>query len=228
MFRSKLTTRSGSRRRIRANVQTEPLETRALLSGVTLGAVKRGILTLYAGDTANRREGVGGEEITNESFRITSTGTRRVEVEFMETGGQVVLGTQEFSGVKKIAFDGEDGDDRAVVESGVTASLVFYGGDGSDNLQAADTSGNSRLYGEDGSDSVVGGGGNDSLYGGGGSDLVLDQVGNNKMFGQNGSDLIHGGEGNDAINGVKGSDRLSGEEGKETIVGSSGKDTLEG
>ena len=110
--------------------------------------------------------------------------------------------TESYVGITKIIADGGEGDDELVVDKGVTADVVFNGGNGNDaflktaaerrrfpvatettfSLAALATT---RLTAEPNGDKIDGGAGNDTLNGGTGDDVIVGGTGN---------DLINGGD----------------------------------
>ena len=128
-------------------------------------------------------------------------------------------------------FDGGDGDDDIVVNSG-----NVYGGSGNDHIafkdrpngSALETNGTAsggkgnddirnlrvgiavELDGNEGDDTLRGGTGNDSLYGDDGRDV---------LFGGAGYDELHGGAGNDSLTGGTETDVLYGDGGDDYLYG---------
>lgn len=114
--------------------------------------------------------------------------------------------TATYSGVDKIIFYGNDGDDTFT--NGTSIPCEVYGNDGND-----------VLYGGGGADFLVGGYGQDTLRGYGGDDTI---------WGSGGSDWLYGGDGDDLVKGHGGNDQIYGENGEDALYGGSGDDTLSG
>jgi hypothetical protein len=99
----------------------------------------------------------------------------------------VDLGT--FDGLKRVVFKGMDGDDRAIVDAGVTLPTVLRGNKGNDTLVGG--SGNDKVIGGRGDDQLDGGAGFfDELKGGGGDDYLKDLDGVFKAYANNGDDVM--------------------------------------
>jgi hypothetical protein len=137
--------------------------------------------------------------------------------------------------------------------TGVT-NVVADTGDGSDQVDAGDASGEGTLLATieieldlgEGDDFAAGGQSDDTLNGGDGGDtLFLDGfgagpaagagndtgvggAGNDAVFGGRGVDDVVGGEGDDALAGGPGDDNLAGEAGADSLAAGPGGDTLAG
>lgn len=123
--------------------------------------------------------------------------------------------------VRSIRFDGFQGDDTFVNDTGL-ASLAF-GGDGNDELVGG--AGADELRGGLGADTVLGKGGADDLQGGG-ADTLRGGAGNDALSGGDGNDDMYGGDGNDVMYGGNGDDTMQGGDGTDALYGDTGTDTL--
>jgi Ca2+-binding RTX toxin-like protein len=96
------------------------------------------------------------------------------------------------------------GDDLAAL-NGVIAT-----GNGKDDIDLSNSTGNNLVYAGNGVDKVTGGAGDDFVFGGNGND---------NLSGGAGADHVEGGNGVDVLNGNGGNDWLSGGNGKDTLTG---------
>jgi Ca2+-binding RTX toxin-like protein len=120
----------------------------------------------------------------------------------LDTSGLDFSRSFSASQVKRIVFNGGNGDDRCTNTTAITATL--YGGAGNDTLIGG--SGVDQIDGGEGDDRLVGGLGNDRLLGGDGNDTLTGSDGNDRLDGGLGNDLLEGGAGNDWLVGGKGND----------------------
>jgi hypothetical protein len=80
-----------------------------------------------------------------------------------------------------VILDILDGDDKALVDAGITLSVQLVGDEGDDHVQGG--SGNDRLDGGPGNDTLLGGAGDDQLSGGDGDDALFGEAGNDSLDG---------------------------------------------
>ncbi len=92
----------------------------------------------------------------------------------------------------------------------------YYGGEGNDNISAANSNTGAPIL-ED-----------DYLYGGAGNDTLNGNNGNDELYGEEGDDILNGGNGNDILSGGTGNDTLNGGTGDDTYVFNlgDGQDTI--
>lgn len=116
-------------------------------------------------------------------------------------------------------------------------SASLTGGNGGNEMDASDFSGNVTLSGGGGNDTLIGSdfndlllglAGHDSIDGGDGDDLIKGGDGDDSVQGGDGNDLINGGTGNDNLDGGAGNDGVSGHKGDDSVVGGDGNDSLVG
>jgi Ca2+-binding RTX toxin-like protein len=233
----------------------EPLECRALLSGVTLLPVtfaSRAVMSV-AGDNAADDVITVGVNSDQTKIVVSINGQQQDPV--------------DLGGVRAIIVRGLGGDDQISVKDGFNFSrlritVVFDGGDGNDTLTGGD--GNEALRGGAGDDTIDAGDGNNSIQGGDGSDRITagngknlimtgagdnvvragdggnrvlcgdgnDDVrtglGNDTVSGGGGDDVIRLGDGDNRATGGAGDDQITGGTGKDSIRGGAGNDTLNG
>jgi hypothetical protein len=105
------------------------------------------------------------------------------------------------------------GDDLAAL-NGLIAT-----GNGTDDINLLNSTGNNLIYAGNGVDKVVAGAGDDIAFGGNGNDDLSGGAGDDHLDGGNGVDVVNGNAGNDWLNGGQGADRLAGgtDEGTATI-----------
>jgi Ca2+-binding RTX toxin-like protein len=96
------------------------------------------------------------------------------------------------------------GDDLAAL-SGIIAT-----GNGKDNIDLSNSTGNNLVYAGNGVDKVTGGEGDDTIFGGNGNDTLNGGMGADHLDGGNGKDVLNGNEGNDWLSGGQGKDTLTG------------------
>ena len=144
-------------------------------------------------------------------------------------------GKGTFTGISKVKFTGNDGNDRLEVAEGFGVRIEAYGGAGNDVLlgsSAADLldggDGDDRLDGREGNDTLLGQSGNDILKGRAGDDTIRGSDGDDTLDGGDGNDSIYGGAGYDYILGGRGIDRLFGEAGNDVLRGGDDNDAMDG
>ena len=156
------------------------------LSGISLSG---GVVTIVGGS---------GNDVASVSYGLV-----RGTIVVKRAGYEVTYNT---SGITKIVFHGNDGDDTFTNSTSIPC----------------------EAYGNDGNDVLSGGGGADFLVGGYGQDTVRGYAGNDTVWGSGGSDWLYGGEGNDLVKGHGGNDLIYGENGYDRLYGGSGDDHLYG
>ncbi|WP_374656376.1 DUF5801 repeats-in-toxin domain-containing protein [Dongia sp.] len=97
---------------------------------------------------------------------------------------------------------------------GTDQSSTFRGTDGTNDMVAGTSAGNTL----DGGDSGGTGGGNDILAGNAGNDTLNGGDGNDLLMGGADVDTLNGGSGNDLLVGGSGADVLHGDAGKDTLI----------
>jgi hypothetical protein len=204
---------SKRRKRRAASVTPEALESRTLLTTVTL--LSEGTLAIEGTDRSDRVEVSQRGDIIE--VKVAGGRTTRVNAE----------------DVNAIGFRGHDGNDyfrnRTSIPSylrGDAGNDTLIGGSSGDILVG--DSGRDDLRGARGDDTIYGGEGNDILRGASGADVISGWIGNDTMFGGTGSDAMVGGNGADRMEGGKHDDRLTGDRGNDTLLGGFGSDELEG
>lgn len=125
--------------------------------------------------------------------------------------------------VRKIVFEGGDGNDR-YVNKAKNLPVTAFGRKGDDYLHGGHRE--DRLYGGSGNDTLIGGRGDDFLNGGKGNDFIHGGAGNDTIRGGDGDDILKGGSGDDALFGGHGRDRLFGGFGNDRLFGQAGDDSL--
>jgi Ca2+-binding RTX toxin-like protein len=191
------------RARARARVGVESLETRQVLSGVTL---VNGLVAINATD--------GGDtvHITADVQQPTNLFDDLVRVEWHH--GNM---TEHFAfyslAVKSIAFSGGLGGDHVTNDTDLDSWMA--GGGGQD-----------ILTGGGGRDQLYGGVGDDILIGRGGDDRLVGHEGSDQLFGDEGDDFLYGYDTyeNMFFKGQPLSDQFS----KDTLDGGSGDDSMLG
>lgn len=119
-----------------------------------------------------------------------------------------------------------DGNDRAVIGTGVSDGANRGRHDLSIPAHIDGGAGNDRLTGGQGSDTLLGGPGKDKLRGRGGDDTLLGNDGRDNLSGGWGNDVLVGGDDKDKLNGGRGRDVLIGGLGRDDLRGGSGGDLL--
>jgi hypothetical protein len=133
--------------------------------------------------------------------------------------------TGYYSGVKKIVFNGGNGDDSFTNATNIPCTA--NGGNGNDVLRGG--SGDDFLVGGYGDDQLFGNDGNDTLWGSGDADVLWGGNGDDILFGHGGNDELHGGAGRDTLNGGSGNDTLYGDDGFDLLISVGlGVDTVNG
>jgi trimeric autotransporter adhesin len=120
----------------------------------------------------------------------------------------------------------EVGGDSNVVSlsgGGTSSTPIVVRGD----LDGANTSTNSTLYGGSGADRLYGGPGTDLMYGGSGNTTLYAGTGIETLVAGSGTDVLYGGSGTDALYGGSGNATLYAGTGTESLVAGSGADVLE-
>ncbi|NCC20839.1 MAG: type I secretion C-terminal target domain-containing protein [Alphaproteobacteria bacterium] len=121
-------------------------------------------------------------------------------------------------------FNGTDGFDRMELIGTGAQTLLAYGYDGNDTIEAFGAA--AKFYGGDGYDALIGDFQSDHLYGENGDDILLGAGGDDTLYGGYGNDTLQGGVGMDVLYGEAGNDTLSGDDGNDQIYGGSGNDTF--
>jgi hypothetical protein len=175
-----------NRPRTAARLGLENLETRELMSASVIGD------TLYI-------EGTSG----NDTVQVSETynqqnGTAYYKVEERLANGSDAVSLHEARTIKKLVFNGGDGNDTFVNMTGLTT--IADGGNGNDSL--------------------TGGSGNDILKGGTGNDDLRGMGGDDHLDGGSGQDRLDGGDGNDTL------DSIDNNAGQDTLIGGAGMDSF--
>lgn len=132
------------------------------------------------------------------------------------------------SGINKIVFRGNGGDDQFRATFDVNTSTVDYLHRTSLPIDADGGAGSDSITGGHGNDSILGGLGNDVLVGISGNDRLDGGDGNDELSGGSNNDTLLGGAGNDRLDGGDNEDQLAGDVGDDTLNGDNGHDKLEG
>lgn len=114
----------------------------------------------------------------------------------LEVGGNVCANPPEnpneleceAAAIDGIWFNGEAGDDVAIVARKVPVPVTLRGGPGDDTLVGG--GGSDKLMGGPGNDTSIGRGGNDALYGGPGEDRLIGGPGEDTCLGGPGRDTM--------------------------------------
>ena len=96
------------------------------------------------------------------------------------------------------------GDDLAGL-NGIIAT-----GNGKDDINLANSTGDNLVLAGNGIDKVMGGTGEDIIFGGNGNDNLSGGAGDDQLDGGNGVDVLNGNDGNDLLSGGQGKDTLTG------------------
>src|SRR5262245_29467767 len=83
-------------------------------------------------------------------------------------------------------------------------------GNGIDDIDLSNSTGNNLVYAGNGIDKVTGGQGDDIVFGANGNDNLSGGLGADRLDGANGVDVLNGNEGNDSLSGGQGKDTLTG------------------
>ena len=134
--------------------------------------------------------------------------------------------SESFAGVRRVRFDGNDGNDELNVAAGFNIAIEAFGGLGDDVLNGG--MGNDTLGGNEGHDQLNGQDGDDLLSGDDGDDKLTGGVGNDLINGGSGEDFADGGSGSDTLNGDGDRDRLVGGDDDDVLNGDFGDDLLQG
>ena len=202
-----------------ANRLIETLESRRLLSSVTLGS--NGVLRV-----------VGDDDVTDQiMLRLDGD-----QVSVVVNGGDAQLFDK--AAVRLIRVHGRGSDDAVTIDesNGALGERVeINGGEGNDVLTGG--AGGETIIGAGGDDHINGNGGNDLLNGGEGNDVITagDQrdviyggPGDDDVTAGGGRDFVRGGAGNDTLRGNAGADYLFGEAGNDEITGDEDADVVVG
>lgn len=186
-------------------VGIEPLEPRALLSGVAVIKLLDNTGTLR----------VRGNEARSNSIVLSVNGGN-LSVEITSDAGSV-SNLFALQVVKKIHVVGGADDD--------TIRLDF-------STTAMDRLNETWVRAREGNDSVTvredGGPKHSRIDGGGGDDMITGGAGDDRIVGRGGNDILNGGLGDDVLLGRGGDDTLVGGGGKDLLLGDAGRDTLQG
>ncbi|MEZ6063655.1 MAG: calcium-binding protein [Planctomycetaceae bacterium] len=206
---------SGRRSPIRTGAALESLETRAMLSAVSLGT------------DAVEGEVVDPEEVceyapeptfnVDQNGVVTVGGTHNADVIVanVDASGLLVVTVNNVTfavsdaQVTSLVIDAKCGDDLVAVLVSVQHPTSIVLGHGNDTAYAL--GGPSRVAGNSGNDLIVAGDYDDILSGGDGTDILLGGKGNDLLMGGNGFDGIAGGDGDDSIEGGPGNDIILGD-----------------
>jgi hypothetical protein len=152
---------------------------------------------------------VDSDEISGESFIITSTGTTAgdllvitVNQATADLSGLVINDSAITTTINANTFTAVLG--TTVTGSAAAETILVAGGKAS---------------------TASGGSGNDTLTGGAEGDVLSGDAGNDTLNGAGGADTLFGGAGNDTINGDGGADRVTGGAGDDTFVITAGEST---
>ena len=143
-----------------------------------------------AGDEFDLRA-VKGQAIFNRlnlgQFTLTNKKVEQFEINSLGGDDSLTVGDLSGSGVEKV---------------------VFKGGDGSDVLDARESSTTLEAFGGEGDDLLLGGSAEDTFFAGSGDDIVVGQRGDDTAFLEEGDDrfIWNNGDGSDFINGGAGFD----------------------
>ena len=240
------------RRVRRRHFTTEQLETRELLSGISLS----NRVVVISGTSA--ADSVLIEPFNANQLRVTLANSQTSSAVFAlrqvdAVQGHLRSGNDVFHMDElpiPVTLYGQGGNDTLY---GGTGADAIFGGPGNDSIRGGrgndslfGNKGNDRLFGENGSDKLRGASGNDwlnggavhdRLFGGGGVDWLIGEHGNDQLYGETGDDWVNGGNGTDTLLGGPGSDHMrggldddlvTGEDGDDTLYGGWGNDTVTG
>jgi len=87
---------------------------------------------------------------------------------------------------------------------------IIATGNGSDNIDLSNSTGNNLVYAGNGVDKATGGAGDDIIFGGNGNDNLSGGAGKDRLDGGNGMDVLNGGANNDLLSGGLAKDTLIG------------------
>jgi Ca2+-binding RTX toxin-like protein len=160
-----------ARKEKKAQLNVERLEDRQVLSGGITSAA--GIVTI---------EGTSGADVAH----VVQHGNKIV-IDLTTPGEATVVRTFKRSQVRRVVFQGVDGNDTFVNRSTVKATAI--GGNGSDFFQAGKSG--DILIGGAGKNTLIGGSGPDRLVGGPSADVIIAGKGRAVITGGGGDDTIH-------------------------------------
>jgi hypothetical protein len=177
-------------------LHVENLERRDLMAGIS----RWGEMLILSGDNWNNHAKVEyrGGALYAEIASSPNSGTSTKPV--------VVSRTFPLGQIRQVKFDGGNGDDSFVNQTGIGS--VANGGSGNDWLKGG--TGDDTLAGDVGNDHLDGNSGNDTLSGGADHDRIFGGLGDDNLYGDDGNDQLSGGAGCDGLYGGRGTDRLEG------------------
>jgi uncharacterized protein YkwD len=169
--------------RFQARVQVEQLEDRRLLANNILYDTVSKVVTINGTAAADSAQ-----------IKLVSN---QISIMLTDIGSGATHDQRSFSptAVKKILFNGGDGNDVLINDTAV--KVIAYGEGGNDYLEGGD--GEDKLYGGTGDDILIGWKATDKLYG---------EAGLDQLFGMQGKDTLDGGADDDALFGGAGTDTL--------------------
>ena len=181
MARSDNNRKRKSKNRSVAQLGFEKLESRELLTGISL---VDGTLLISGRNVAER------SVVTQNGATVTATLTGFANESFAADD------------VDLIRFVGRDGNDTFVNSTNIQSRAFgnagndrLFGGSNRDFIVGGND--NDTIDGRDGNDRISGSAGNDVLRGGGNRDVISGGAGNDTINGDLGFDIIHGNDGND-------------------------------
>lgn len=160
-----------SNERSKARVNVERLEGREVPAGGIL--LSAGVVTI---------EGTAGADVAH----VVQHGNK-VVIDLTTPDGATVVRTFKRSQVRRVVFQGGDGNDTFINRSTVKATAV--GGNGSDFFQAGRSG--DTLIGGSGNNTLIGGSGPDKLVGGPHDDVIIAGKSRAEITGGGGHDTIH-------------------------------------
>ena len=208
----------------------ESLETRRLLSTVTLGS--HGLLKVR-GDAGAMNVITVTNDTDPTMIDVSVTGTKA-------NGTPTAPLSQTFTKANVLAvliIGGAKADTISVGQTNGAFAIptAIFSGPGNDTVTTGAESdtitasgGNDTVNSGEGNDIVRGGQGDDSITVDGGNDKVHGGSGNDVITAGNGNDTITGGPGNDSVTAGNGSDLLFGGTGNDTVTAGNGNDTMWG
>ncbi|HEX8323526.1 MAG TPA: PKD domain-containing protein [Tepidisphaeraceae bacterium] len=173
----------------------EPLESRQLMSGVTLDS---GVLRITG--LADQSNAASVRVEGNKVYTLLNGDSRRFGL----------------ADVKQIRIAGGDAADVISVDASVKVSVRIQGLGGDDRLGGG--SGRDIIEAGAGQDTVYGNGGRDAINGGAGRDRIYGNDGNDSINGGSGADLQFGSAGDDRFLRVERHDKLYGGRGLDTMT----------
>jgi Ca2+-binding RTX toxin-like protein len=160
-----------SKGRTKARLNVERLEDRRVPAGGIL--LSSGIVTL---------DGTSGADVAH----VVQHGNKIV-IDMTTSDGATVVRSFKRSQLRRIDFQGGDGNDTFINRSTVKATAV--GGNGNDFFQAGKSG--DILIGGSGTNTLIGGSGHDRLVGGPHDDVIIAGKGRAVITGGGGNDTIH-------------------------------------